>query len=117
MARSPTTAAWDLALGPAAGGRSSGAWPRSWSATRRRRRRGLTLAVSTLAFGLFVSEYLLNRTIPLLRDRLPGRQIDRGTLLGIDLASETAMFYACLGILALALIMVSGSVAPGPEGC
>jgi branched-chain amino acid transport system permease protein len=72
------------------------------------RRRGLTLAVSTLAFGLFVSSFLLNRTIPFLRDRLPGRRIDRGTLLGIELSSETAMFYACLGVLALGLIMVVG---------
>jgi ABC-type branched-subunit amino acid transport system permease subunit len=72
------------------------------------RRRGLTLAVSTLAFGLFVSSYLLNRTIPFLRDRLPGRRIDRGTLLGIELSSETAMFYACLAVLALGLIMVVG---------
>jgi branched-chain amino acid transport system permease protein len=72
------------------------------------RRRGLTLAVSTLAFGLFVSSFLLNRTIPFLRDRLPGRRIDRGTLLGIELSSETAMFYACLAVLALGLIMVVG---------
>jgi len=72
------------------------------------RRRGLTLAVSTLAFGLFVSSYLLNRTIPFLSDRLPGSRIDRGTLLGIDLTSERAMFYACLAVLALAILMVVG---------
>ncbi|MBN2624152.1 MAG: ABC transporter permease [Acidimicrobiales bacterium] len=70
------------------------------------RRGGLTLAVSTLAFGLFVSSYLLNRTI--FRDWLPGRRIDRGTLLGIELAGEAAMFYACLAVLALALLMVVG---------
>jgi branched-chain amino acid transport system permease protein len=70
------------------------------------RRRGLTLAVSTLAFGLFVSSYLLNRTV--FRDWLPGRRIDRGTILGIELTSETAMFYACLAVLALALVMVVG---------
>ncbi len=72
------------------------------------RRRGLTLAVSTLAFGLFVSEFLLNRTIPFLRDRLPGRRIERGTLLGIPLSSEKAMFVACIAVLVLALIMVVG---------
>ena len=76
------------------------------------RRRGLTLAVSTLAFGLFVSSYLLNRTVVLgdiaFSDWLPGRRIDRGTILGIELASETAMFYACLAVLALALLMVVG---------
>ncbi len=70
------------------------------------RRRGLTLAVSTLAFGLFVSSYLLNRTV--FRDWLPGRRIDRGRILGIELASETAMFYACLAVLGLALLMVAG---------
>ena len=72
------------------------------------RRRGLTLAVSTLAFGLFVSDYLLNRTVDTVRDKLPGRQIDRGTLLGIELSSETAMFYACLAVLVLTLLMVVG---------
>jgi branched-chain amino acid transport system permease protein len=70
------------------------------------RRRGLTLAVATLAFGLFVSSYLLNRTV--FRGWLPGRRIARGTLLGIELASETAMFFACLAVLALALLMVVG---------
>jgi branched-chain amino acid transport system permease protein len=70
------------------------------------RRRGLTLAVSTLAFGLFVSSYLLNRTV--FPDWLPSRQFDRGTMLGIDLTSETAMFYVSLAVLALALAMVVG---------
>ena len=70
------------------------------------RRRGLTLAVSTLAFGLFVSSYLLNRSV--LGDHLPGRRIARGRLLGIPLESETAMFYVTLGVLALAVIMVIG---------
>jgi branched-chain amino acid transport system permease protein len=70
------------------------------------RRRGLTLAVSTLAFGLFVSSYVLNRTV--FGDWLPGRRIDRGTLLGIELASETAMFYATLAVLAVALVRVVG---------
>jgi branched-chain amino acid transport system permease protein len=70
------------------------------------RRRGLTLAVSTLAFGLFVSSYVLNRTI--FPDWLPGRRIDRGTILGIELSSETAMYFASLGVLVLALFMVVG---------
>jgi len=70
------------------------------------RRRGLTLAVSTLAFGLFVSQYVLNSTI--FGDWLPARRIDRGTILGIQLTSETAMFYASLAVLALALAMVVG---------
>jgi branched-chain amino acid transport system permease protein len=70
------------------------------------RRGGLTLAVSTLAFALFVSSYLLNRTI--FPEWLPARRIDRGTILGIELTSETAMFYAALAVLALALAMVVG---------
>jgi branched-chain amino acid transport system permease protein len=79
------------------------------------RRRGLTLAVSTLAFGLFVSSYLLNRTVyPInffgieIPNWLPGRRFDRGTMLGIDASSETAMFYISLAVLALALLMVVG---------
>src|SRR5829696_7499251 len=70
------------------------------------RRRGLTLAVSTLAFALFVASYLLNRTV--FPDWLPGRRIDRGAILGIELSSESAMFYASLAVLALALAMVVG---------
>jgi branched-chain amino acid transport system permease protein len=79
------------------------------------RRRGLTLAVSTLAFGLFVSSFLLNRTVyprELLGfeipNWLPGRRIERGTILGIDATGETAMFYISLAVLALALLMVVG---------
>jgi len=80
------------------------------------RRGGLTLAVSTLAFSLFVSSFLLNRTVSftvlgyevVLGDALPGRRIDRGAILGIELSSETAMFYASLVVLALALAMVVG---------
>jgi len=79
------------------------------------RRRGLTLAVSTLAFGLFVSSYLLNRTVyPIhflgleIPNWLPSRRFDRGTMLGIDASSETAMFYIALAVLALSLLMVIG---------
>jgi branched-chain amino acid transport system permease protein len=69
------------------------------------RRRGLTLAVSTLAFALLVSSYFLNRTI---FDWLPGRRIDRGELLTIELTSETRFFYVSLVFLALAIAMVIG---------
>jgi branched-chain amino acid transport system permease protein len=69
------------------------------------RRRGLTLAVSTLAFALLVSSYVLNRTI---FDWLPGRRIDRGELLTIELTSETRFFYVSLVFLALAIAMVIG---------
>ena len=70
------------------------------------RRRGLTLAVSTLAFGLFVSSYLLNRSV--FGDHLPGRRIARGRLLGIPLESETSMFYVTIGVLAVAVAVVVG---------
>jgi branched-chain amino acid transport system permease protein len=71
------------------------------------RRRGLTLAVSTLAFALFVSTYVLNRTI--FGDDLPGRRIGRGTLLwSIDMANETRFFYTSLAFLGLALLVVVG---------
>jgi branched-chain amino acid transport system permease protein len=70
------------------------------------RRRGLTLAVSTLAFALLVASYALNRTI--FGDWLPGRRIDRGRLLTIELSSETRFFYVSLVFLALALVMVVG---------
>jgi branched-chain amino acid transport system permease protein len=98
---------WDLALGLLVAGVVGGitAVVVGYPALRRG---GLTLAVSTLAFGLFVSSWLLNRTVPFMRDKLPGRRIDRGTLLGIELSSETAMFYACLGVLALAVFLVVG---------
>jgi branched-chain amino acid transport system permease protein len=71
------------------------------------RRRGLTLAVSTLAFALFVSSYLLNPTI--FDEWLPGRRIDRGSILwSIPLDSEARFFYVSLAFLALALAMVVG---------
>jgi branched-chain amino acid transport system permease protein len=96
---------WDLALAGAVAG-VVGALAAVVVGYPALRRGGLTLAVSTLAFGLFASSYLLNRTI--LPDQLPGRRIDRGAVLGIPLESEAAMFYACLVTLVLALLMVTG---------
>ena len=70
------------------------------------RRRGMTLAVSTLAFALFVSSYLLNRSI---FDWLPARRIGTPVLFHtIEVDSETRLFYVALGTLALALAMVTG---------
>lgn len=71
------------------------------------RRRGLTLAVSTLAFALFVSSYLLNRTI--FDEWLPPRRISRGSILwSIPLDSEARFFYVSVAFLALALVVVTG---------
>jgi branched-chain amino acid transport system permease protein len=70
------------------------------------RRRGMTLAVSTLAFALFVSSYLLNRSI---FDWLPARRIGTPVLFhSIDVSNETRLYFVALGTLALALLMVTG---------
>ncbi len=69
------------------------------------RRRGLTLAVSTLGFGLYVSSYVLNRSI---FDWLPSQHMERGVMLGfLDLSSEKTMFYVSLGTLLVAMGMVA----------
>ncbi len=106
---------WDLALAGLAAG-AVGAVAAVLVGYPALRRGGLTLAVSTLAFSLFVASFLLNRAVSftvlgyevVLDDALPGRRIDRGAILGIELASETAMFYASLAVLGLALAMVVG---------
>ncbi len=82
------------------------------------RRRGLTLAVSTLAFALFVSSFLLNQELfgengdsPLFFPGgwLPGFRIDRNAVFGIfDIESETRFYFLCLIVLALLLIVVRG---------
>ncbi|HVE75226.1 MAG TPA: ABC transporter permease [Actinomycetota bacterium] len=65
------------------------------------KRRGLYLAASTLAFGLFVSSIVLNpRYFGWL---LPGRTFDRPSLLGIDLNSDRSFFLLVLLVLALSL--------------
>jgi branched-chain amino acid transport system permease protein len=82
------------------------------------RRRGLTLAVSTLAFALFVSSFLLNQELfgengepPgfLPGQWLPGFRIDRNPIFGrFDIESETRFYFLCLIVLALLLIVVRG---------
>jgi ABC-type branched-subunit amino acid transport system ATPase component/ABC-type branched-subunit amino acid transport system permease subunit len=76
------------------------------------RRRGLTLAVTTLAFALMTSSWLLNRrffgagnTI----DWLPPERITRPPLFGaIAVDTETRYYYLCVVGLALAYAMVRG---------
>lgn len=71
------------------------------------RRRGLTLAVSTLAFALFVSSYVLNPEY--FGDWLPAFRIERTELFGrIDLSSETRFYYLSLVALAIAIVIVRG---------
>jgi len=82
------------------------------------RRRGLTLAVSTLAFALFVSSFLLNQELfgengepPLFfpGQWLPGFRIDRLPVFGrVDVESETRFYFLCLIVLGLVLIIVRG---------
>ena len=100
---------WDLALAGALAG-LVGAVAAVVVGYPALRRGGLTLAVSTLAFGLFVSQCAQPHHLPRLA---AGPAHRRGTILGIELTSETAMFYASLAVLALALVMVVGlKVAP-----
>jgi branched-chain amino acid transport system permease protein len=72
------------------------------------RRRGLTLAVSTLAFALATSSYLLNRGI--FDDTyLPGFRIERPDLFGvIDINTDTRFYFLSLATLGLALLVVRG---------
>ena len=75
------------------------------------RRRGLTLAVTSLAFALATSAWLLNRSFfgeGATFDWLPDTRIARPDLFGLDLSSETRMYYVCLGGLALAYVAVVG---------
>jgi|RhiMetdeSRZDD1v2_1073273.scaffolds.fasta_scaffold10417_2 branched-chain amino acid transport system permease protein len=82
------------------------------------RRRGLTLAVSTLAFALFVSSFLLNQELfgengepPgfLPGQWLPGFRIDRTPVFGrFDIESETRFYFLCLIVLGLVLVVVRG---------
>ncbi|HEY8547349.1 MAG TPA: ABC transporter permease [Acidimicrobiales bacterium] len=70
------------------------------------RRRGLTLAVSTLAFALLTAEYLLDRTI---FDWLPPTHIATPELFGsIPIDNATRVFFVSVATLLLALAMVTG---------
>jgi branched-chain amino acid transport system permease protein len=75
------------------------------------RRRGLTLAVTSLAFALATSSWLLNRSFfgtGNTFDWLPSDRIARPDLFGLSLGSEERFYYVCLGGLALAYLAVVG---------
>jgi branched-chain amino acid transport system permease protein len=107
----------DLALALLAGG-AAGALAAIVVGYPALRRRGLTLAVSTLAFALFVSSFLLNQELfgengepPLFfpGQWLPGFRIDRLPVFGrFDIESETRFYFLCLIVLALLVIVVRG---------
>ena len=68
--------------------------------------RGLFLAVTTLAFAITASNYLLN---PRYMTWIPPGRINRRTLFGrFDLETQSTMYYVCLVVLVLAILAVSG---------
>lgn len=70
------------------------------------RRRGLELAVITLAFALASTAYFLNHSF---FDWVPNGRIDRPPLFGrIDISSATAIYYLCLGVLAACILGLQG---------
>lgn len=100
------TYGWDLSLAVLAGGLVGGL-AAAVIGFPSLRRRGLTLAVSTLAFALFMSSYVLNRSI--FPDTLPPLRIDRPDLFGmVDISTETRFYYLALGALTVALFIVYG---------
>jgi branched-chain amino acid transport system permease protein len=100
-----TDKGWDLGIAMVAAGLAGGVAAAivGYPALRRR---GLTLAVSTLAFALFTSSYLLNFTI---FDWLPRGRLGAPTLFGsIAIDNETRVFYVSVATLLVALAMVTG---------
>jgi branched-chain amino acid transport system permease protein len=96
----------DLTLGLLAGG-AAGALAAIVVGYPALRRRGLTLAVATLGFALFVSSYLLNQSLWV--DYLPSFRIDRLPVFGrFDIETETRFYFLCLIVLALLLVVVRG---------
>jgi branched-chain amino acid transport system permease protein len=76
------------------------------------RRRGLTLAVTSLAFALMTSDWLLNRSFfgsGNTIDWLPPLRIARPPLFGvIAVDTDTRFYYLCLAGLALAVVTAYG---------
>jgi branched-chain amino acid transport system permease protein len=68
--------------------------------------RGLFLAVTTLAFAITASNFLLN---PQYVKWIPKGRIERPPLFGkVDLDSQEAMYYLCLVVLLLTILAVGG---------
>ncbi len=68
--------------------------------------RGLQLAVTTFAFALATTAYLLDRAY---FDWIPRQRVERLPLFGrIDVSSPTAVYYVMLGGLVLALVLLRG---------
>jgi ABC-type branched-subunit amino acid transport system ATPase component/ABC-type branched-subunit amino acid transport system permease subunit len=106
---------WDLALGLLGAG-LVGAGVAALIGLPVLRRRGLTLAVITLAFSLATTAWLLNPRIfgdGTRFDWLPPARIERPELFGIlDVGTETRYYYLCLvalGFVALAVLGIRRS--------
>jgi branched-chain amino acid transport system permease protein len=70
------------------------------------RKRGLELAVITLAFALAMTQYFLNSSF---FDWVPTGRIDRAKILGtISTDSATAIYYVVLSVLAITLVGLYG---------
>ncbi len=97
---------WDLAIALLVGG-AAGALIAVVIGFPSLRRRGLMLAVTTLAFALVTWSYILNREF--FGGWLPPQRLERPALFGaIDISGETAYYFLCLAGLAIALVLVHG---------
>jgi len=95
---------WDLSVAALLGG-AAGAAVAVVIGYPALRRRGLTLAVITLAFALVTWSYVLNRAF--FSSWLPPQRLDRPDLFGvIDISGETPYYFVSLVGLALALAVV-----------
>jgi ABC-type branched-subunit amino acid transport system ATPase component/ABC-type branched-subunit amino acid transport system permease subunit len=68
--------------------------------------RGLVLAVGTLAFAIAASSWFFKQDY-FLQGRESLGALPRPELLGVDFSSRRSFFYLCLGVLAVAVIVVS----------
>jgi ABC-type branched-subunit amino acid transport system ATPase component/ABC-type branched-subunit amino acid transport system permease subunit len=104
-------AGWDLALGLVAGG-LVGAAVAVLIGLPALRRSSLTLAVTSLAFALMTSSWLLNQSFfgsGSTLDWLPPLHLARPTIFGaIAVDTETRFYYLCLAGLGLAFAMTRG---------
>jgi branched-chain amino acid transport system permease protein len=102
---------WDLALGLLGAG-LVGAALAALIGLPVLHRRGLTLAVITLAFGLATTSWLLSPRIfgeGARFDWLPPPRVERPDLFGfVDLQSESRFYVLCLVVLALVVVAVVG---------
>ncbi len=102
---------WDLALGLLGAG-VVGAAVAVLIGLPVLRRRGLTLAVITLAFGLATTAWLLSPRVfgeGTRFDWLPPARVERPDLFGvIDVRSEARFYLVCLAALALVVVAVVG---------